>query len=149
MKISVHTDINATKAAVWETITNIEGAAERISGIQKIEVLEKPKSGLVGLKWKEERIMFGKTATEVMWVTAATEQKSYDVRAESHGMIYESQLRLEEAGNGTRLTMEFGGTPQTFMARVMGVLMSPFFKKATIKALQQDMDDIKASVESS
>ena len=49
MFVEVQITINGPKAAVWAAITNIENASEIISGIMKIEVLEKPASGLVGL----------------------------------------------------------------------------------------------------
>ncbi len=147
MKIQVETTINRPKEDVWKVITNIEDAAERISGIQLVEVLEKPESGLVGLKWRETRIMFGKTATEVMWITDVIENDHYKVRAESHGAIYKSIIKVSGQGDQSVLSMEFGGEPQTFMAKLMSAIMMPFFKGATIKALQKDMDDIKAWVE--
>lgn len=139
--------INAPKEKVWEVITNIENAAESISGIEEVEILEKPESGLVGLKWKETRIMFGKTATEVMWITEAVENDYYKTRAESHGSIYTSTISVEEKEGVSILSMEFGAKMVTLGAKIMGTLMMPFFKGATRKALQKDLDDIKARVE--
>ena len=147
MKIQVETKINKPKEVVWQTIINIEGSEERISGIEKVEVLEKPEVGMVGFKWRETRTMFGKTATEVMWITDVVENDHYKVRAESRGMIYNSVIKVAGEGDQTVLSMEFGGEAQTFMVKMMSALMMPFFKGATIKALQKDMDDIKASLE--
>ena len=47
MIVEAHVTINGSKAAIWATITNIENASETISGIENIEVLEKPANGLV------------------------------------------------------------------------------------------------------
>ena len=47
MVVEVQVTINGSRAAIWAAITNIENAAETISGIEKIEVLEKPATGLV------------------------------------------------------------------------------------------------------
>ena len=63
-----------------------------ISGIEKIEVLEKPSHGLVGLKWEETRIMFGKTAIEIMWITEAEDNSHYQTRAEHRNVVYISKL---------------------------------------------------------
>ena len=147
MKFQVQTTINRSKQDVWQVITNMEAAAERISSIQSVEVLEKPSSGLVGLKWRETRIMFGKSATEVMWVTEAVENDYYKVRAESHGAIYNSVLKVSEEGEQSLLTMEFNGEAQTIVAKIMSFVMMPFFKGATLKALQKDLDDIKSWME--
>jgi len=63
MIVEAQVTINGSKAAIWVAITNIENAAETISGIENIKVLEKPANGLVGLKWRETRTPFGKPAT--------------------------------------------------------------------------------------
>ncbi|MBD3419041.1 MAG: hypothetical protein GF398_02875 [Chitinivibrionales bacterium] len=149
MRISVSVTINASKEDVWNVITGIEQSAETISGIEKIEILEKPESGLVGLKWRETRTLFGKTATEVMWITDAAEPQYYQTRAESHGSVYQSKLSIAQQDNGVGLSMDFNGTPQTFGARLMYALMGFMFKGATEKALKRDLDDIKAAVEKS
>ena len=112
MQINVETTIRAPVEAVWHAITDFEGAADRISAIDEIEILEKPDSGLVGLKWKETRTMFGKQATEVMWITGVNEGASYDVRAESNGMVYESRLSVTGQGDQALLRMTFGGEAQ-------------------------------------
>ena len=87
MIVEVQVTINGSKEAILAVITNIENASETISGIEKVEVLERPENGLVGLKWRETRTLFGKTATEEMWITDAAENEFYQTRAESHGFI--------------------------------------------------------------
>ena len=147
MKVEAQTTINAPKAAVWNIITDWENAADRISGIEKIEILEKPENGLVGLKWRETRTMFGKTAVETMWITDEVEGQSYQTRAESHGSIYISHLGITGEDGNCTLTMGFDGTPVTFVSKLMLGLMGWMFKSATLKAIQQDLDDIKAAAE--
>lgn len=147
MNMSVTIDINAPKETIWAKITDIEKSVETISGIEEIEVLEKPEDSLVGLKWRETRTLFGKQATEVMWITDAEENHYYKTRAESHGAIYTTILKLEEKEGVTELSMTFGGKAQTFMAKIMSAIMMPFFKKATKKALEKDLEDIKRASE--
>jgi carbon monoxide dehydrogenase subunit G len=147
MDLTVSIDIQAPVDRVWQAITDIEHAKDRITSIEAIEVLERPASGLVGFKWRETRTMFGKQATEVMWVTAETPGRSYDVRAESHGAIYRSTMAVEPSAGGTRLSFTFGAEPVSFGARVMTVLLGWMMAGATRKALRKDLEDIKASVE--
>ena len=147
MNVEVQVEINGTKENVWKVITDIENSTNTIRGIEKIEVLEKPADGIVGLKWRETRTMFGRTATEVMWITDAVENQSYKTRAESHGAVYVTTLKIMDAGENVRLSMNFEGTPQTFGAKIMSALTSGMAKKATQEALMQDLMDIKAKVE--
>lgn len=141
-------EIAAPPEAVWRIVSDFENASKTVRAIEKVEVMERPASGLVGFKWRETRTMFGKQATEVMWVTAASEPSHYDTRAESHGAIYTTRVALAPRGDGTRLTMEFEGRPVTFGARLAWGLMGFMFKGATRKALAKDLEDIKAKVES-
>ena len=147
MNIEVQVTIQGSKEEVWRVITDIENSPGTISGIKEIEILEKPEDGLVGLKWKETRTLFGKTATEVMWITDVNEYESYKTRAESHGAVYITSLNLSEQDDNTLLTMTFGGEAQTLGAKLMSATMGRLFKNATKKALIQDLNDIKAAVE--
>ncbi|MFN0007398.1 MAG: SRPBCC family protein [Planctomycetota bacterium] len=147
MEVSTSVLIHAPRAVVWKQITDIENAPQAIRGIEKVEILEKPASGLVGLKWKETRTMFGKTATETMWITDAVEPEFYKTRAESHGAIYRASLELAEKAGGTELTMRFSGEPVTTSGRVMMTLMGWMFRGATRKMCGKDLIDIKAAVE--
>ena len=130
MKLKAETTINGTKAQVWRVITDIEGSVETIRAIEEIEILEQPQSGVLGLKWEETRTMFGKSATEIMWITEAEENEYYQTRAENHGAIYISRLQIEEIGDQAKLTMEFEGEAQSTAAKIMSFLTSFIFKGA-------------------
>lgn len=147
MKLSVQENVFAPVDVVWSLITDIENSAARISGIDKVEVLERGDDNMLGFKWKETRTMFGKEATEVMWITDIVENTHYDTRAESHGSVYESRLWVVEDEGNTILGMDFEGTPQTFGARVMSWIMGNMMKKSIVKALRKDLEDIKAAAE--
>lgn len=147
MRVTVETEIDAPRMEVWRLVTDIENAQATIRAIQKIEVLERPRTGFVGFKWRETRTMFGKAATEVMWVTNAEEGAHYDTRAESHGSVYKTQVALSERNGKTILTMTFEGEPQSVGARIMWGLTGFLFKGATRKALAKDLADIKAALE--
>lgn len=146
-EISLSITINAKPEEVWKVITDIDGSVENIRGIEKIEILEKPENSFVGLKWRETRTMFGQTATEVMWITEAEDNKSYSTRAESHGAVYTTQFILSQSGESCELTMIFTAELVKFMTKIVSALTGWMFSNATKKALMEDLKDIKEAVE--
>ena len=149
MEVQAKVRIDGTKEKIWQVITDIEGSKKTIGAIEGIEILVKPTSGLIGMKWRETRTLFGKTATEVMWITDVKENDYYQTRAESRGAIYISKLQIEEQEGKTYLTMAFDGQTQSLPAKIMSVATGFLFKSATQKALQKDLEDIKVAVEKS
>lgn len=147
MKVSTQVFIEAPLESVWQAITDIEHCQDMITGIVGLDVLNKPEKQLIGLKWKETRVMFGKEATETMWITDAVNKQFYRTRAESHGSIYISELAVQEQGSGTVLTMSFSGKAQSFFMKILSVLMTPMMKGSMVKMLDKDLADIKQYVE--
>jgi hypothetical protein len=147
MKVISQTKINSTKEKVWEVITDIENSVNVISSITKIEILDKPKDNIDGLKWKETRIMFGKEAEEIMWVTHYKKYDYYQTRAESHGAIYITWLNIVEENDVVTLKMTFESDSLSLTAKIMNGLFSGFMKKTMIKALGDDLKDIKETCE--
>lgn len=147
MKVSKSVYINSTKEKVWKVISDIENSSDIISGINKIEIVNKPKDGLIGLKWKETRTIFGKESTETMWITDSVENEYYKTRAESHGMIYIYELKISEGGGKTKLTMNFYGEATTFFGKIMSFIFSKMMNKSTEKMILEDLNDIKNYIE--
>lgn len=146
MLVEAQVTINGARAAVWAAITNVENASDLISGILKIEVLEKPASGLVGLKWRETRMLFGKPASVEKWITDAVENESYSTRAESDGFVFLSTIRISEGGGGLTLKSSHETKAQGIVARLKSLPMF-LFKGVVKKALLQDLNDVKSAVE--
>ena len=147
MIVEAQITINGSKAAVWAAITDIENAAKIISGIKNIEVLEKPANGLVGLRWRETRMLFGKTATAEKWITDAAENEFYKTKAEDGGFVYLTTKSISESSGGITLTESHESKPQGIVARVLSIPMGFLLKGVAKKALLQDLNDIKAAVE--
>jgi hypothetical protein len=145
--VEVQVTITGSKPAVWAAMTDIENAAKIISGIEKIEVVEKPAHGLVGLRWRETRMLFGKPATAEKWITDAAENEFYKTRAESDGFVFLSTMRLSGSDGRITLTSAHDSQPQTIAARLMSIPMVVLFKGVAKKALMKDLDDIKSAVE--
>lgn len=146
MIVEAQVTIHGARAAIWAAITNIENASEIIRGIEKIEVLEKPANGLVGLRWRETRMLFGKPATAEKWITEAVENEFYQSRAEDNGFVFLTAMRLSESRDGMTLTSSHDSKPQGIVARVKSAPMF-LFKGVIKKAILQDLNDIKTAVE--
>ncbi len=142
MLVEAQVTVNGSKAAIWAAITNIENASEIISGIEDIEVLEKPANGLVGLRWRETRMLFGKPATVEKWITDAAENEFYKTRAESDGFVFVSTMSISESGGGMTLTSSHETKPQGIVAKLQSLPMG-LFKGVVKKALVQDLNDYK------
>lgn len=147
MTVEAQVAINGSRAATWAAVADIEHAANVIRGIEKIEVLERPASGLVGLRWLETRILFGKPATVQKWITEASEGEFYTSRADEQGFIYLATIRISESEGGVTLKSSHDSLPQGFVPRLMSIPMGLFFRGVMKKALLQDLSDIKSSVE--
>jgi hypothetical protein len=146
MIVEAQVTINGSKEALWAAITNIENASDTISGVEKIEILEKPANGLVGLRWRETRILFGKPATVEKWITDAAEKEFYKTKAEDSGFVFLTNMRISESNGGMTLISSHETKPQGIGARLKSLPMF-LFKGVIRKAILQDLNDIKTAVE--
>jgi len=119
MNVESRVPINGSAAEIGSVITAIENARETISGIDRIEILERPASELVGFKWEETRTMFSEAATEIMWITETVENELYNTRAESHGCTYKCAMRISETEHGCHLTMTHHTQPKSILAKLL------------------------------
>ena len=122
MLVEAQVTIQGSKAAIWAAISDIANAAQTIRGIEKIEVLERPPGGLVGLRWRETRMLFGKPATAEKWIT-------------------------DEGSGGMTLASAHDSQPQSLVAKLLSTPMMFLFKGVAKKAILQDLNDIKSAVE--
>ncbi len=148
MDVEVEITIEAPAGVVWSVATDIEGSPSTISGIEEVEILERPPSGIVGLKWKESRKIGGSKAVETMWITEADEGSYYVAQARSHGAIYRTRIDLSDTADGTILRMAFSAKPVSIVARIFTAVLSPLMKRSIRNAFMKDLQDIKAAAES-
>jgi hypothetical protein len=147
MLVEAQLVIKAPKPAVWAAVADIVNSPSIISGIKSVEIVDRPASGLVGLRWRETRILFGEPATVEKWVTEAVENQFYRTRAEDNGFVFLTTIRLAEGSGGTVVTSSHDSQPQTLAAKLQAIPMGLFFKGVIRKAILQDLNDIKVSVE--
>lgn len=148
MKLFTSVEIEKPREDVWKAIIDFNNCPNFIESIVNLEIIDQPNDTLVGFKWKETRVMFGKEATETMWITNYVENEYYQTKAESHGSIYISKLTLEQDGGNTKLTMSFMAEPQSFFAKMFSFCLGSMMKGSMKKALLKDLNDIKIHLES-
>ncbi|MFI8100789.1 SRPBCC family protein [Streptomyces sp. NPDC086023] len=147
-EVSVDRQVHAPLERVWRAMTDLESMPARLSGVEGVEVLTPGPFGL-GTRWRETRRMFGREATEEMWVTACEAPTRYVAEADNSGMHYVSEFVLTETGPGrTNIRMVFSARPREghrmpLLARLLGGLG----RRAVAKAIEKDLADVAAHVE--
>ena len=146
MIVEAQVIINGSREATWRTIAAIERGAEIVRGIEGIEITGRPAQGLIGLRWRETRILFGKPETVEKWITDASDGEFYATRAEAQGFVHTSTMRISGDDGALTLASVHESRPVGIKSRLMAIPMI-FFKGAVRKAILQDLGDIKAAVE--
>ena len=144
-RMTMDIEVDATPSRLWEVVSDLGNAAERIAGIDKIEILTDGPIG-VGTEWRETRTMMGKSQTELMKIAAWEPGSHYTVYSDSCGSDFHWTMRVVPRGEQATLRTEMDVKARTFMAKLMtplGWLMSGMMKKC----IRQDLEDIKRSAE--
>ena len=126
--VEVQATIAAPPERVFEAATDLASLPETMSGIDSVEALSDGPFG-AGTRWRETRTLYGRQATEEMWVTGFDPPRSYVVEAESHGARYRTEITFVPEGDGTRVTFVFGARPVSFVARLFSVFSGLMMKE--------------------
>ncbi|MEU0545261.1 SRPBCC family protein [Nocardia sp. NPDC005978] len=141
--ISVARTINAPVERVWAVLTDLDHAADTLTGVRKVERLAGEGYG-VGTRWRETRAMFGKEAAEEMEVAEVSPPNRTVVVANSRGVDYRTEITVEPRGTGSELTFVFSGEtqrPSRLRALLERVTM-PLAASMTKKMIAADLADI-------
>lgn len=153
--LSVVVTIDAPASVVWSVLTDLEGTAALLQGVQGIERLSADTGYQVGTRWRETRVMFGQEASEEMTVVEVEPERRTVLHAQSHGMKYVSGFELrpvrDELGEPaqTQLVMRFEGegVEHGLLQRFLTAATGPLGAAASKKAMRQDLKDIAAEAE--
>jgi carbon monoxide dehydrogenase subunit G len=145
--INVTRRIEAPPQQVFEALSDLRNAADRVSGITRIEMLTDGEIG-VGTRFRETRVMFKREATEEMEVTAFEPGRGYTLECNSCGCHYLSRISVAPDGSGTMVEMDTVARPVSVMARLMAPV-SKLMMGPMRKCLEKDLDDIKTALEAS
>ncbi|MFD9441530.1 SRPBCC family protein [Streptomyces sp. NPDC060006] len=146
--VVVERRVAAARGPVWEALTDLAGMERVLGSVSKVEVLTDG-GFTVGTRWRETRRMFGKDATEEMWVTACEPPERYVVEAESHGSHYVSEWELRSDGPvATTVRLTFTAVASGGVAGLLARVMGSLGARAVSKAIAKDLEDVANAVES-
>jgi len=148
--IELHRDVEAAPESVWAVLTDLEHAAETLSGVTRVEVLTDGPYR-VGTRWRETRTMLGKEATEEMEVTAVEAPVATTIEAESGGVHYRTVFTLAPAAGGARLTMAFSARQPERTSRLQRLIWPVLGRlgvRVSTKVMTRDLEDIARRAES-
>jgi carbon monoxide dehydrogenase subunit G len=139
MNLSFNTQVNATNSKVFQVFTDFQQAAERIDGIEHIEILG---DGTVaaGMKFRETRKMFGKDSTEEMTISEFEQDSRIVISADTCGSHFETEFKFHENGNGTNVEVNVNTVAHSLFAKLMspvGFLMAGPMKKMLKSDIRQ------------
>lgn len=140
--------VSAPIERVWEVITDLDHAADVLTGVSRVERLDTG-SYQVGTTWRETRKMMGKEATEQMWVAEVDAPRRTVVRSDNRGVEYRTVIELRSRGESTEIAMEFSANApqQSGLKKTIYRVIAPVGTSITKKMLTTDLADIAAAAE--
>lgn len=134
--------INAPVEEVFDTVAHIQNFQKAIPHITNVEILSDVGSG-VGTRFRETRLMGKREATAEMEVTEYEKGERVRVVSDTHGTVWDSLFTLKPDGDGTHMEFVMEATPYKLFQK----LMVPLTKGFVAKAIEMDMDAVKAYCE--
>ena len=131
--------IRAPTETVFRTVADISEFSKVVDKIVHVEFLTEQKYGL-GTRFRETRMMNGKEAATELEVTEFAENDHIRLVADSHGSIWDSIFTVRPTGDAVELKLVMEGRAYKLLPRIM----NPLIKGIIQKAVEGDMDAVKA-----
>lgn len=147
-KITIARIVAAPPETVWEVLTDLDHAAETLSGVTRVEVLTEG-TYAVGTRWRETRKMMGREETQEMYVTEVEAPASTTIEADAAGVHYVSTFTLTKRAAGTELAMTFAGDQPdpSGLQKLAWTIFGRLGLRMTRKVMARDLDDIAKRAE--
>lgn len=134
--------IEAPVAEVFDTIAHIENFSKAVPHITAVEFLTEQHRG-VGTRFRETRRMRNRFHDTELEVTEYVEDERIRLVSDQGGTVWDTVFTVAPAGGGTELTMMMDARPHQLLARAT----VPLFRRMVAKAVNADMDAVKAYCE--
>lgn len=138
--LNVRTHVNAPRSRVFEVFTDIRNSADRVSKIERIEMLTDGPTR-EGTRWRETRKMGKRDWTEELVVSSMNAPESFEVTCESMGCRYTFSYAFIEDDSGTEVRLGGRTEPLKLVTKLMMPLMKPMLKKME-EECQRDMEEL-------
>jgi len=134
--------IDAPFKVVFETISDMTNYSKAVPDIVDVEFLSDTRTG-VGTRFRETRLMKGKEAMTELEVTEYVANDRVRMVADSHGTVWDTVFSVKSVAGRTELTL----TMDAKAHKLLPTLMNPLLKGIIRKAVEKDMDSVKAFCE--
>ena len=134
--------IAAPVGVVFRTVADIRQFSKVVPQIIRIEFLSDVRSG-IGTRFRETRLMNGQEMATELAVTEYVENNRVRIVSDAGGTVWDTVFTVAAAEGSTELTMAMEARPYELRARIT----TPLIAGAVRKAVEQDMDAVKAFCE--
>lgn len=149
-QVTLSRRVSAPPAAVWEIVTDLDRAVERLSQVTDLHVVSDGPYA-VGTRWRETRRMMGASETQEMVVVDNDPLRRTVTEAVDGSTRYRTTLLLEslDGSSGTLLTVTFEAhvSDPSRLQRLAVKVVGPLGVKLTEKSLRTELDDIARAAE--
>lgn len=150
-EVRVERRVQAPPGAVWEVVTDLERAPERLSQITELRLLTDGPYA-VGTRWRETRRMLGVAETQEMSVVENEPARRTLVEAQAEGTRYRTEITLQplDDGTATQLAVSFSALQSGDRSRLQRLalrVVGPLGARLTERTLRTELDDIAAAAE--
>lgn len=143
--VTVSKEIATPVDAVFAQFTDLEQAAEEVSGIKGLSKLTPGPFGL-GTRWEETREVLGRLDSAEMEITAFERNRTYTITHHKGGARIDTVFRFEPAGDKTKVTVEFTLDSQGLPPGLLSPVGWAIAGKVR-DVLTRDLADLKGAVE--
>ncbi|WP_454166194.1 SRPBCC family protein [Gordonia iterans] len=135
---------------VWAVLTDLDAAADVLSGVARIERVE-GEGYAPGVVWRETRTVMGAEETEEMTVAEVDAPHRTVITSLSRGVAYRTEFTLtSESPASTTITMRFAGdSTATGLRALIGKVTAPLGAAVARKMMRADLNDLARAAESS
>ena len=144
MQTIVTRSIKAPLATVFETVADIHNFQRVIPNIVRVDMLSDVRSG-VGTRFRETREMNGREVSTELEVTEYVPNDHVRIVSDTQGTIWDTTFRVRDEGGATELVMEMDARAHKILPR----LINPLIRGVVQRAVEKDMDAVKAHCEGS
>lgn len=145
--VTVTSQIDAPVEKTFAAFTDLEHAAQTVSGIRELQLLTPGAFGL-GTRWLETREVLGRLDSAEMEVTAFERNKTYTITHHKAGAKVDTVFAFQPSGTGTKVSVEFAlenqGLPPGLLTPVSWAIAGK-----VREVLGNDLADMKRTVEKS
>jgi hypothetical protein len=134
--------INATPETVFQTVANIREFQKALPHATGVEFLSDQQSG-VGARFRETRILRGQEAITELEITEHVENERVRMVNDNPGTVWDTTFAVSRDGGKAILTTTMHAVARKLLPR----LMNPLIRGMVAKAVETDMDLVKAYCE--